>query len=93
MNRTLVIGLFIALGWAPGTLASSLENMDTVDYNVIVISGDTMTTIVIKAGEKIETVCDNCVLQLVGKDDSVFDVYVDEAVAIRNGEFFLPDDE
>jgi hypothetical protein len=88
------IGCAVAcLVLTPGVLASSLENMDAVDYQILVITGETTNTVTIAAGQTIENICDNCFLQIVGDEDSVFDVYVNEAVAIRQGKFFLPDEE
>lgn len=91
---------FKAIGYAvaclavtPGALASSLVNMDTVDYQIMVIAVETMNTVTIGAGQTIENICDNCFLQIVGDEDSMFDVYVNEAVAIRQGKFFLLDED
>ncbi len=78
---------------APSVLASSLINMDAVDYRIMVIAGETTNTVTIGAGQTIDDICDNCIIQIVGDDNSVFDVYVDEAVAIRQGEFVLLDEE
>ena len=78
---------------APSVMASSLMNMDTVDYEIIVSVGETTNIITIKAGQTIDDICDNCIIQIAGDDTSVFDVYVNESVAIRQGKFFLPDEE
>lgn len=87
------ISVVACLMGAPGAFASSLENMDTVDYRITVMTDEATSTMVIAAGSKIENICDNCTLQLSGQEDTLFRVYVDEVVAIKNGRFFLPDEE
>ncbi len=78
---------------APGALASSLVNMDAVEYRIMMLVGETTQTVTIGAGQTIDNLCDNCIIQIVGDDSSVFDVYVDETVVIKEGEFSLLDAE
>lgn len=81
--KRLLVLLAVAMCFSVG--AAELKNLDDVDYSIRVVTDDSSEDIVIKAGETLSNICEECTIYLDGSEEP-FDVYQGDVIVIKDGE-------
>ena len=77
--------ILLAAGTCLSISAAELKNLDDVDYSLRVVTDDSSEDIVIKAGQTLTNICEECTIYLDGSEEP-FDVYQGDVIVIKNGE-------
>lgn len=72
-HQMAVLGILVSFGVVAATpaVAATVQNQDTTEYEIDVITDAETKTVTIAGGAKLENICGACTLYLIGAEEDV----------------------